>query len=131
MRRRRRQSMPKEYVSTRSPRLKLGAAFLAVYIIWGSTYLAIRFAIDTVPPFLMAGTRFLIAGVLLYIWARLRGAERPTVLNWRSAALVGGLLLLGGNGMVSWAEQVVPSSLAALLISTVPLWMAIIEWVRP
>src|SRR5262245_37237497 len=123
--------MLKEYMPTRPPRLNLVAAFLAVYIIWGSTYLAIRFAVETMPPFLMAGARFFIAGTLLYIWARLRGAARPNAINWRSAAVVGGLLLLGGNGMVSWAEQSVPSSLAALLISTVPLWMAIIGWLRP
>src|SRR5262249_19373523 len=123
--------MPKEYTPTRSPQLKLVAAFLAVYIIWGSTYLAIRFAVETIPPFLMAGVRFFIAGALLYILARLRGADRPKAIHLRSAAAVGGLLLVSGKGAVSWAEQSVPSSLAALLISTVPLWMTIIEWLRP
>ncbi len=117
--------------SVGSPRAKIVAAFIAVYIIWGSTYLAISYAVETVPPFLMAGTRFLLAGLILYLWARLRGAHRPTRINWRASLIIGGLLLLGGNGMVSWAEQTVPSSLAALLISTVPLWMAVIEWIRP
>jgi drug/metabolite transporter (DMT)-like permease len=112
-------------------RAKIVAAFIAVYIIWGSTYLAISYAVETVPPFLMAGARFLVAGVILYVWARLRGATRPKGINWRASLIVGALLLLGGNGMVSWAEQTVPSSLAALLISTVPLWMSVIEWLRP
>jgi drug/metabolite transporter (DMT)-like permease len=107
------------------------AAFLAVYLIWGSTYLAIRFAVETLPPFLLAGTRFLAAGAVLYVWVRLRGGKRPTAIHWRSALIVGGLLLLGGNGVVVWAEQVVPSSLAALLISTVPIWMALMGWLRP
>jgi drug/metabolite transporter (DMT)-like permease len=115
-------------------RLRLGAAFGAVYLIWGSTYLAIRLAIDTLPPLTMAGTRFLVAGTLLYIWARWRGARRgaprPAAIHWRSATIVGGLMLLGGNGGVTWAEQRVPTGLVALLIGSVPLWMALLEAVR-
>lgn len=103
-------------------------AFAAVYVIWGSTYLAIRVAIETLPPLLMAGTRFLLAGSLLYGWMRLRGAERPQRAHWRSAAIVGGFLLLGGNGGVVWAEQRVPSGLTALLVATVPLWMTLLGW---
>ncbi len=99
---------------------RLVAAFAAVYLIWGSTYLAIRFAIETLPPFLMAGVRFTIAGGLLYGWTR-RGAEAPLRVHWRSAAIVGGLLLLGGNGGVVWAEQTVPSGLSALIVAIVPL----------
>src|SRR6185312_7268843 len=114
-----------------SPRTQIILAFTAVYIIWGSTYLAIRFAVATMPPFLMAGVRFLIAGAILYLWMRLRGGERPKLIHWRSALIVGGLLLLGGNGIVSWAEQQVPSGLAALLIAAVPLWMALFDWLRP
>lgn len=114
-----------------SPRTQIVLAFTAVYIIWGSTYLAIRFAIATMPPFLMAGVRFLIAGAILYIVMRLRGAERPKLIHWRSTAIVGGLLLLGGNGLVSWAELQVPSGLAALLVAIVPLWMALLDWLRP
>jgi drug/metabolite transporter (DMT)-like permease len=102
-------------------------ALAAVYIIWGSTYLAIQFAIKTLPLFLMAGLRFLTAGVILYILARPR-AERPTISQWRVAGLVGGLLLLGGNGMVCFAQQRVPSGLTALLVGTLPLWMAILNW---
>ena len=113
-----------------SHRLKLVLAFAAVYLIWGSTYLAIRLAIETLPPFLMAGVRFLIAGVLLYAWARWRGAPRPARTHWLAAATVGGLMLLGGNGGVVWAEQRVPSGLTAVLIATVPLWIALLEWVQ-
>lgn len=111
-------------------RLKLVLAFASIYIIWGSTYLAIRIAIDTLPPFLMAGVRFVVAGGLLYGWARRRGAPRPIRAHWLAAALVGALMLLGGNGGVVWAEQRVPSGLTAVLIATVPLWIAVLEWVR-
>jgi len=105
-------------------------AFLSIYTIWGSTYLAIRFAIETFPPFLMAAIRFLIAGGVLYAWMRLRGAPRPTRANWTAATIIGGLLLLGGNGGVTKAEQVIPSSLAAVLITIVPIWMALLELLR-
>lgn len=106
-------------------------AFAAVYLIWGSTYLAIRYAIDSFPPLLMAGTRFLVAGSLLYAYARWRGAPRPTAVHWRTTSIVGGLLLLGGNGGVVTAEKTVPSGLAALIVATVPLWMVVVDWVRP
>ena len=114
-------------------RVRLLTAFAAVYLIWGSTYLAIRFAIETIPPFLMAGFRFLLAGAVMYWLVRLRGAgaSRPTGRQWVWAAVVGALLLLGGNGGVVWAEQTVPSGLAALLVATEPLWVVLIDWVRP
>ena len=112
------------------PRLGMVAAFGAVYLLWGSTYLAILFAIETLPPYLMAAVRFLIAGAMLYIWVRLRGAERPTRTHWVAATIVGGLLLLGGNGSVVLAEQWVPSGSAALVIATVPLWMVLLDWAR-
>jgi drug/metabolite transporter (DMT)-like permease len=102
-------------------------AFAAVYTLWGSTYLAIRYAIETLPPFFMASMRFLCAGGLMYAWARLRGAPRPTAIEWRSGLCVGGLLLLGGNGAVVWSEQRVASGLAALLVATVPLWVVLVE----
>ncbi len=111
-------------------RLRIALAFLSIYTIWGSTYLAIRFAVETFPPFLMAAVRFLIAGGVLYAWMRLRGAPRPTRANWKAAAIIGGLLLLGGNGGVTKAELVIPSSLAAVLITTVPIWMALLELLR-
>lgn len=110
-------------------RLKLALAFACVYVIWGSTYLGIRFAIETMPPLLMAGIRFLIAGALLYLWVALRGeARRPTREQWTAAAVLGILFFLGGNGGVSWAEQRVPSGLAALLVATIPFWLVMMEW---
>jgi drug/metabolite transporter (DMT)-like permease len=117
---------PKEH-----SRARVLAAFAAVYIVWGSTYLFIRFAVETLPPFLMAGVRFAVAGLILYLWARLRGAPAPTRTEARAAAIGGLFLLLGGNGAVVWAEQRVPSSVTALLVATVPLWMVLLDWLRP
>jgi drug/metabolite transporter (DMT)-like permease len=111
--------------------LQIALALAAVYVIWGSTYLAMAMAIETIPPFFMAGARYLTAGALLYAWVRHRGAPRPTRIHWRSALLIGGLLLFGGNGGVVWAEQKVPSGIAALLVSMVPLWMVFMDWLRP
>lgn len=107
------------------------SALIAIYIVWGSTYLAIRFAVETMPPFLTAGFRFLIAGGVLYIFRRLRGDKAPLRLEWRSAAIVGLFLLVGGNGGVMWAEQRVASGIAALLIASVPLWIALLDALRP
>lgn len=104
---------------------------LAVYIAWGSTYLAIRFAVESMPPFLMAGVRFLVAGTLLFLYRRLAGDRLPRWNAARSAGMVGVFLLLGGNGAVVWAEQTVPSSLAALMVSSSPLWMLMLEALRP
>ncbi|HMO13538.1 MAG TPA: EamA family transporter [Pirellulaceae bacterium] len=116
-----------EQLRNRAWLIKVVLAFAAVYLIWGSTYLAIQIAIKTLPIFFMAGLRFLIAGGLLYVFAS-RSAPKPTANEWRLAALVGGLLLLGGNGLVCFGQQYVPSGLAALLVSSLPLWMAIINW---
>ena len=112
-------------------KLKIWIALLTIYTVWGSTYLAIRFAVETIPPFLMAGTRFLVAGAILYIWRRASGDPAPTRGQWLRAAVVGLLLLLGGNGLVSLAEQNVASGIAALIIGSVPLWMTTIEALRP
>ena len=109
---------------------RLVAAFAAVYVLWGSTYLAIRFGVETIPPFLMAGTRHLAAGLLLYGWMRARGTPRPSRSEWVSAVFIGGLMLLGGNGLVTWAEQRVPSGLAALIVASVPIWMAVFAGVE-
>ncbi|MBX5328071.1 MAG: EamA family transporter [Candidatus Bathyarchaeota archaeon] len=109
-------------------KIKVVTAFLAVYLIWGSTYLAIRFVIESLPPFFMAGTRFLVAGAILYIFARLRGVEGETKGDWSRAFVLSGLMLLGGHGAVVWAEQWVPSGLACLLVGTVPLWMVFLDW---
>jgi drug/metabolite transporter (DMT)-like permease len=107
---------------------RVASAFAAIYLIWGSTYLAIRFAIETIPPYLMGGVRFLLAGAVLYAVLRWRGVPAPSRRHWRAALIVGGLLLFGGNGGVMVAEQFVPSSLAALIIATVPLWMVLLNW---
>ena len=111
------------------PRSKVLAAFAAIYIIWGSTYLGIRFVVETMPPFLTSGVRFLIAGSILFLWSWFRDRERPTLLHWRNTAIVGALLLLGGNGGVSWAVQFIPSGAAALLVA-IP-WLVLIDWARP
>lgn len=104
------------------------AAFAAIYVIWGSTYLAIRFAIDSIPSFMMAGTRFLLAGALLYALARRGGATRPSRIHWRGALIQGGLMFLIANGAIVKAEHVVPSGVTALIIATVPLWVALLGW---
>jgi drug/metabolite transporter (DMT)-like permease len=109
-------------------RWHVAAALAAVYLIWGSTYLGIRFAIESLPPFLMAGTRFLVAGALLFGWTRFQGVPMPPRAHWRSALIIGGLMLLGGNGGVTWAEQRVPSGLAALMIGATPLWIVVLNW---
>lgn len=104
-------------------------AFASVYLIWGSTYLAIRFTIETLPPFLTAGLRFTLAGLILYaIVCGLQRHKAPELKHWKSAFIVGAFLLLGGNGSVVFAEHTVPSGLAALLIATTPLWMVLIQW---
>src|SRR5277367_432925 len=96
-------------------------AFAAIYLIWGSTYLGIRVAVETLPPFLMAGMRFAIAGVLLFTFLRLRGAAWPTAVQWRDQTIVGTFLLLGGNAVVSWSEQRTPSGITALILGASPL----------
>ena len=110
---------------------KIWIALIALYIVWGSTYLAIRFAVETMPPFLHAGLRFLISGLILVIWRRAAGDEMPTRIQWKSLAIIGTLLLLGGNSLVAVAEQRIASGVAALIIGTVPLWLVIIEGIRP
>ena len=111
--------------------VSIWAALIAIYIVWGSTYLAIRFAVESMPPFLAAGFRFLIAGAVLYAFRRLRGDPTPLRIEWRSAAIVGLFLLVGGNGGVMWAEQRVASGIASLMIASVPLWMALLDSLRP
>lgn len=110
---------------------KTWLALLSLYIVWGSTYLAIRFTVETIPPFLSAGIRFLVSGAILLIWRRAAGDAMPTKRQWRSTTIIGILLLLGGNGLVSFAEQHVPSGIAALIIGSVPMWLVTIEALRP
>lgn len=114
---------------TRRSRVLIILAFAAVYVVWGSTYLGIRYAIETLPPFLMAGTRFSLAGAILLTWAMLNGESiRSSFSQWPKALAIGGLLLLGGNGGVTWAEKYIPSGFAALLITTEPLWVVVLNW---
>jgi drug/metabolite transporter (DMT)-like permease len=101
-------------------------AFAAVYLIWGSTYLGIRYAVETIPPLLMMGLRHSSAGALLFAWARWRGAPAPTWREWVHPALIGALLFLGGHGSLAWAEQRVPSGIAALLVATLPMWIVLL-----
>lgn len=111
--------------------VRIWIAIISVYIVWGSTYLAIRFAVQTMPPFLMAGVRFLISGSVLYLARRIWGDPKPTGQEWRSASIIGIFLLVGGNGGVVWAEQWVVSGVAALLVATAPLWMILIDTLHP
>ncbi len=110
--------------------IRLTLAFAAIYFIWGSTYLAIRFAIETIPPFLMMALRSILAGTALYAWARLRGAPAPRREQWGTAAIIGTFLFFGGHGALSWAEQRVPSGAAALVLATIPIWMTLLEAFR-
>jgi drug/metabolite transporter (DMT)-like permease len=104
----------------------LVAAFAAIYLIWGSTYLAIRYAIETLPPLLMMGIRHLSAGALLYAWTRWRGTPRLQWREWVQPVLIGAVLFLGGHGSLAWAEQRVPSGIAALLVATLPMWIVVL-----
>lgn len=112
------------------PRWRVLLAFAIVYVVWGSSYLAIRISIETMPPFLMAGARFVAAGLILMLWSIRSGVPRPTATNWKAAAITGALMFLVANGGVTWAEQYVPSSVAALMSATIPLWIVLIEWLR-
>jgi len=111
-------------------------SFAAIYTIWGSTYLAMRYAVETIPPFIMASGRFIVSGGILFALGWYQNRNQPAKLkiepiHWLSAGVIGSLLFLGGNGGVVWAEQYIPSSLAALIITLVPLWMVLIDWLRP
>lgn len=109
--------------------LGVWVALIALYLVWGSTYLAIRIAIETLPPFFMAAVRMVLAGGLLYALARLRGAAAPTKVHWRHAFVIGAFLLLGGNGLVVWAAQSLPTGLLSLLVGATPLAMVLVGWV--
>lgn len=110
---------------------KIWVALITLYIVWGSTYFGIKVAIETIPPFFHAAVRFLISGLIILIWQKSAGQEMPTRAQWRSTFIIGNLLLVGGNGLVSWAEQYIPSGIAALIIATVPLSLVILEAFRP
>jgi len=110
---------------------KIWLALIALYIVWGSTYFGIKVAIETIPPFFHASVRFLISGFILVIWQRAAGQSMPTRKQWLSSAIIGSFLLLGGNGLVAWAEQFIPSGIASLIIASVPMFLVIGEAIRP
>jgi len=110
---------------------KIWIALILLYIVWGSTYFGIKVAIETIPPFFQASMRFLASGLIILAWQKAAGQEMPTRKQWQSTFIIGTLLLLGGNGLVSWAEQFIPSGIAALIIATVPLSLVILEAMRP
>jgi len=113
------------------PRALLVLAFAAVYLIWGSTYLAILVGLETLPPFLLGGLRYSVAGGVLFGLLAARGVARPDARQWGAALVTGLLMLLAGNGLVAWAEQFVTSGFAALVVASAPGWFAVFDWVRP
>ena len=115
-----------------APSLRVWIALVIVYIVWGTTYLGIEVVNETMPTFLAAGVRFLVSGAILYAFAVRRGdrtGDRPTRRGWRAAAVIGGGLLVTGNGFVALAERTVPTGLVSLIIALVPIWMALIDTV--
>lgn len=108
-------------------KLKIVFAFIAIYFVWGTTYVAIKFAVETIPPFLMMGMRSLLAGLVLYLWGRLRGDANPTLKELPSLFLIGILFFLVGHGILAWAQQTVPSGVAALLVASEPIIIALFE----
>ncbi len=121
----------KQDSQTKAPTAMLLAAFATIYLLWGSTYTAIRIVVETLPPFLAAGVRFLIAGSLMFVLLIARGTPLPSRASWRHAAITGTLMLVGGNGLVMWAERTLSSGFTALLIALVPVWFALLDWARP
>lgn len=120
-------ALPHTSAAPAATRWQLIGGFLVIYLVWGSTYLAIKWGVATIPPFLMGAVRFLIAGSALYAFTRWRGAAAPTRREWRDSAIVGSLLLFVGNGAVSWASQRVNSGLTSVIVATVPLWLVLCE----
>jgi drug/metabolite transporter (DMT)-like permease len=115
-------------LSVQTLRLQVIAALFAVYFFWGGTYLAMKVAIETIPPFLMGGLRFFTAGALVYLWECRKGGSQPKKSQWLSAAAVSILLLVLSMGGLVWAQQFIPTSIAAIIFATVPFWMALIDW---
>src|SRR4051794_36942810 len=121
-------AQPKSSAKRLPSRASICLALIAVYLVWGSTYLGIRFAIESIPGFFMAGCRFVTAGLVMIAVARLRGARWPRITVWRDALIVGGCLLLGGNGAVTFAERYLPSGETALLVACVPILLTLFAW---
>lgn len=120
--------MPDTNSLSQATKLNIGIAFLAIYLIWGTTFLGIRIAVETIPAFLMAGLRFFFAGGLMMVILLVRGGHFPSLRHWRSAAIAGGLMLVGGIGLVSFAEERISSGLAALVVATIPIWITLFGW---
>jgi len=120
-------TVPAPLSQERAHAIKLALAFVAIYIIWGSTYLAIRYAVETIPPLVTAAVRHSIAGSIMFAWAWMRGF-RPTRQQWIAGVIVGALFFLVGHGTLHWAEQYVGSGLAALLIATEPMFIVLLAW---
>ncbi len=114
--------------SQKPSRISIILAFAAVYIIWGSTYLGIKYAIQTIPPLLMSGVRYFIAGLIVYLIAISTGAPAPKKIHWRNTFIIGALLVLMGNGGVALAESLIPSGIASLIVCSVPMWFALFGW---
>jgi drug/metabolite transporter (DMT)-like permease len=112
-------------------RARLVLAFLALYVVWGSSYLFIKWVVADIPAFVAAALRHGIAGIILYVWTRAHGTPRPTLKQWGIATFVGTLLLASGNGMVNWASPRLPSGLSALIVASVPIWIVVLDWLRP
>jgi drug/metabolite transporter (DMT)-like permease len=110
--------------------LAVVAAYAAVYVLWGSTYLGIKFSMETLPPFFTQGVRYFLAGVVLFAWARLRGEALPTRHEWAGAAITGAALFVGGTGALVWAEHFIPSGVAALVVATEPMSFVLLEAMR-
>src|SRR5262249_40556001 len=108
-------------------RLKIFLAFSAIYIIWGSTYIALLIGVKSMPPFVLSGLRFTLAGIILYGYCLWRGEARPDFASLRKNAICGVLMLFGGAGSVAWAEQYLPSSLAAIIVTTLPFWFVLLD----
>lgn len=108
---------------------KIIIAFAAIYLIWGTTYLAMRIAVETIPPFTVGASRFLVSGALTLLFLRMRGVPNPNLKQWKNSAIIGCLLMVGGNGLVMWAVQKIPSGIAALVVATMPLWMTLLDWI--
>ncbi|MCQ3931859.1 MAG: multidrug transporter [Chloroflexi bacterium] len=113
---------------SQATKVKIGVAFLAIYLIWGTTFLGIRIAVETIPAFMMAGLRFFFAGGIMMVILLARGGYFPSLRHWRSAVIVGGLMLVGGIGLVSFAEERISSGLAALVVATIPIWITLFGW---
>ena len=110
----------------------IAIAFAMVYFFWGSTFIAVSYGVETIPPLMLVGIRQLIAGIVLYPLARFRSKEKPALQDWLSGALIGGLLFIGGNGSIAWAEaKLTPTNITAVMVAMVPLWMALMDWLRP